>query len=116
MTDEFDFGKVLAKVPDETKAAVLAFVQNWFSLIAKLAYRDLCILAERIRDKNYRGAFQLLMIEAKKTDPYLLNVGKRLEQEYKDMADENAELRKAGIEAAEIVLKLIGMLLIPILL
>ena len=112
-----DLGDVLSRVPDETKAAVLAFIQQWFPLIAKLAYRDLCILAERLNEKDYRGAVQILMNEARKlSDPYLVNMCERLEKDYAEMADENAATRKAGIEGAEIVLKIIGMLLIPILL
>ena len=113
---ELDFGKVLNQVPDETKAAVLEFIKNWFPLIAQLAYADMCSLAQRLNEKDYRGAVKIMLREAQKVDPYLLSVGKRLEKDYADMADENAATRKAGVQAAEIVFKILAILLIPIFL
>ena len=58
---ELDFGKVLNQVPDETKAAVLEFIKNWFPLIAQLAYADMCSLAQRLNEKDYRGNYYYSM-------------------------------------------------------
>jgi len=115
--DTFDNIKsAVDKLPPGAKEDVLAFLMKWLPIIFNLLKADILAISNKLDNKDYRGAFAILLQKAQEIDPYLIKAGTEIEKEFEAMANENAQIQKSLSEGAMLAFKIIATIIIPLLL